>query len=43
MISVPAIVESDTVVHCGASVAGSFVYTVNTVDIATEWTEQRAF
>jgi len=38
----PGYLESDTVAHCGASIAGSFVYTVNTVDIATGWTEQRA-
>lgn len=38
----PGYLESDTVAHCGTSVAGSFVYTVNTVDIATGWTEQRA-
>jgi hypothetical protein len=34
--------EADTVAHCGTSVAGNFIYTVNTVDIATGWTEQRA-
>jgi len=38
----PGYLEADTVAHCGTSVAGSFVYTVNTVDIATGWTEQRA-
>ena len=38
----PGYLESDTVAHCGTSVAGSFVCTVNTVDIATERTEQRA-
>lgn len=38
----PGYLEADTVAHCGRSVAGSFVYTVNTVDIATGWTEQRA-
>ncbi|MCH7733326.1 MAG: integrase, partial [Candidatus Marinimicrobia bacterium] len=38
----PGYLESDTVAHCGTSVAGSFLYTVNTVDIATGWTEQRA-
>lgn len=38
----PGYLESDTVAHCGTSVAGTFVYTVNTVDIATGWTEQRA-
>ena len=38
----PGFLEADTVAHCGTSVAGSFVYTVNTVDIATGWTVQRA-
>jgi len=38
----PGYLESDTVAHCGTSVAGSFVYTVNAVDIATGWSEQRA-
>jgi len=34
--------EADTVAHCGTSVAGMFVYTVNLLDIATGWHEQRA-
>ncbi|MFQ6678840.1 MAG: integrase, partial [Fidelibacterota bacterium] len=38
----PGYLESDTVAHCGSSIAGSFVYTLNTVDIASGWTEQRA-
>lgn len=38
----PGYLEADTVAHCGTSVAGSFVYTVNMVDIATGWSEQRA-
>lgn len=38
----PGFIEADTVAHCGNSVAGMFVYTVNTVDIATGWTEARA-
>lgn len=38
----PGFLEADTVAHCGSSVAGMFVYTVNCVDIATQWTEQRA-
>jgi hypothetical protein len=40
--SIPGFIEADTVAHCGSSVAGQFVYTLNTVDIATGWTEQRA-
>jgi hypothetical protein len=38
----PGFLEADTVAHCGDSVAGMFVYTINCVDIATAWTEQRA-
>jgi hypothetical protein len=38
----PGFIEADTVAHCGDSVAGMFVYTINCVDIATGWTEQRA-
>ena len=38
----PGFLEADTVAHCGSSTAGMFVYTVNCVDIATQWTEQRA-
>ena len=38
----PGYIEADTVAHCGTSVAGNFVYTVNTVDIATGWIECRA-
>ncbi len=38
----PGFIEADTVAHCGGSLAGEFAYTVDTVDIATEWTEQRA-
>jgi hypothetical protein len=40
--SKPGFLEADTVAHCGNSVAGMFVYTLNCVDIATQWTEQRA-
>ena len=35
-------IEADTVAHCGNSLMGHFIYTVNTVDIATGWTEARA-
>jgi hypothetical protein len=38
----PGFIEADTVAHCGESIAGNFVYTVNTVDIATGWIESRA-
>jgi hypothetical protein len=39
---IPGFLEADTVAHCGSSMAGMFAYTVNMVDIATTWTEQRA-
>ena len=38
----PGYMEADTVAHCGTSMAGSFVFTLNMVDIATGWHEQRA-
>jgi hypothetical protein len=38
----PGFLEADTVAHCGDSVAGMFVYTLNCVDIATGWNQQRA-
>jgi len=38
----PGFLEADTVAHCGDSVEGIYVNTVDFVDIATGWTEQRA-
>ena len=38
----PGYLEADTVAHCGESVEGIYINTVNFVDIATGWTEQRA-
>ena len=38
----PGFLEADTVAHCGESLLGDFIYTINFVDIATGWTEQRA-
>ena len=38
----PGFLEVDSVAHCGTSTAGSFVFTINCVDIATTWTEQAA-
>lgn len=35
-------IEADTVAHCGSSLSGHFIYTVNSVDIATGWIESRA-
>jgi len=34
--------QLDTVTHCGDTVAGDFVYTVNATDVATLWGERRA-
>ena len=39
---VPGFLEADTVAHCGNTTAGMYVLTVNCVDIATGWIEQRA-
>ena len=39
---IPGFLEADTVAHCGNSTAGMFAYTINTIDLATTWTEQRA-
>jgi hypothetical protein len=38
----PGFLEADTVAHCGESLSGTFAYTIDCVDIATGWTEQRA-
>jgi hypothetical protein len=38
----PGFLEADTVAHCGDSLSGSFLYTLNLTDLATGWTEQRA-
>lgn len=38
----PGFIEADTVAHCGTSVSGQFVYSVQIVDIATGWGEARA-
>lgn len=35
----PGFVEIDLVAHCGNSTAGSYLYTLDVVDIATGWTE----
>ena len=40
--SKPGFIEADTVAHCGTSAGGQFALTLNIVDIATGWTEQRA-
>jgi len=38
----PGFLEADTIAHCGESLAGMFAYTLDCVDIATGWSEQRA-
>ena len=38
----PGFLEADTVAHCGDTTAGVYVNTIDFVDIATSWTEQRA-
>jgi len=38
----PGFLETDTVAHCGTTVEGLYAVTTNTVDIATNWSEQRA-
>ncbi len=40
--SQPGFLEADTVAHCGSSTEGVFAFTLDCVDIATGWTEQRA-
>ncbi|MEM6731870.1 MAG: integrase [Myxococcota bacterium] len=38
----PGFLEADTVSHCGGNQSGLFAFTLDCVDIATGWTEQRA-
>lgn len=38
----PGFLEADTVMHCGSSLAGEYAITINMVDIATGWVEDRA-
>ena len=40
--TVPGDGQLDTVAHCGESLAGSFMWTLNYVDVATYWTVIRA-
>lgn len=41
-IRLPGFLELDLVAHCGNSLAGSFLYTLNATDILTGWTERVA-
>jgi len=38
----PGFIESDSVHHCGSSLAGQYVITIDTIDIASGWNEMRA-
>ena len=38
----PGYLEADTVAHCGASLAGDFIWSVTYTDIFSGWTEGRA-
>ncbi len=38
----PGFLEADTVAHCGTYLDGQFAFTLDCVDIATGWSEQRA-
>jgi len=38
----PGFMEADTVAHCGASLAGSFIWSTTFTDIYSAWTEGRA-
>jgi hypothetical protein len=40
--TIPGFIEADTVAHCGETTEGQYVHTINCVDIASGWTEQRA-
>lgn len=38
----PGVVQEDTVAHCGSTLAGDFVYTLNGTDVPTFWNILRA-
>jgi hypothetical protein len=38
----PGVLQVDTVAHCGSSLKGDFVYTVNATDVSTLWNTLRA-
>ncbi len=38
----PGYLEADSVAHCGASLAGDFIWSLTFTDIASQWTEGRA-
>ena len=40
--TLPGFVEADTVAHCGDTLAGDFIWSLDLTDIATGWTEIRS-
>jgi hypothetical protein len=38
----PGYLEADSVAHCGASLAGDFLWSLTDTDLATQWTQGRA-
>jgi len=41
-VSKAGFLEMDLVAHCGGSLSGDFIFTLQTVDIRTTWTERKA-
>ncbi len=41
-IRLPGFLEMDTVAHCGNSLSGNFIWTLDATDIETGWTERKA-
>jgi len=41
-VTQPGYLEADSVAHCGASLAGNFIWSLTYTDIASQWTEGRA-
>lgn len=41
-VTQPGFLETDTVAHCGNSLAGDFIWSITMTDILTSWTENRA-
>lgn len=41
-VTCPGYLEADSVAHCGASLAGDFIWSLTYTDIASQWTEGRA-
>jgi len=41
-VTQPGFLETDSVAHCGNSLAGDFIWSITMTDILTSWTENRA-